>query len=138
MKRNLLTTRNYGNDAALLSLRIAAGMLMLILHGAGKVQKLGNEDVKFMDFLGMGPDVSLWLVAFAEAICSILIAAGFVFRYALTPLIITMLVVIFNVKAASPLTEIELPLLYLSIYITLFITGPGKYAVDNLLKPGID
>ena len=136
MKRNLLTTRNYGNDIALLLLRVVVGIIMLVNHGLGKVEKFGNDPLKFMDFLGVGPQISLALVAFAEAGCSILIILGFVFRWALTPLIITMLVIIFKAKAGEPFGEIELPLFYLSVYAALFITGPGKYSVDNMLKPG--
>jgi putative oxidoreductase len=138
MKRNLITTKNFGNDTALLVLRIVIGLLMFILHGTGKVHKLSEGNVQFIDFLGMGPDVSLWLVAFAEAGCSLLIVAGFLFRFSLVPLLITMLVIIFHVNAGKPLDDSEIPVLYLICYVTLFITGPGKYSIDNFLKPGID
>jgi putative oxidoreductase len=137
MKRNLITTRNYGNDAALLLIRFAAGGLMLVNHGIGKVQKLSADEIKFMDFMGMGPEISLALVAFAEAVCAGLVMIGFVFRFALVPLIITMLVAAFVANAGEPFAEIESPLFYLLIYIALFITGPGKYSVDNSLQPGL-
>lgn len=135
MKLNLLTPRNFGNDVALLLLRLTVGILMLFNHGYGKVERLaGDESVKFMDFMGLGPQLSLGLVAFAEAACSVLIIPGLLFRFALIPLIITMLVVLFKAHAGDPFKEVELPVFFLLVYISLFITGPGKYSVDSRWK----
>lgn len=104
---------------------------MLINHGTGKIHKLYDDPIKFMDFLGMGATMSLWLVVFAEAVCAGLIIIGFVTRFAVIPLIITMLVALFVANSGEPFSEVELPVIYLMAYIILLITGPGKYSVDH-------
>lgn len=133
MKIKLFSTGNYSNDIALLLLRVTFGGLLFFDHGIGKINKLHQDPVKFMDFLGLGPEISLYLVVFAEAACALLVACGLLTRLACIPLIITFLVVLFISKAGEPFTEIELPLMYLLSFIILFITGPGKYSVDSLL-----
>ncbi|MEP2131400.1 MAG: DoxX family protein, partial [Algoriphagus sp.] len=63
-------------DIGLLVLRLGAGGMMLT-HGYPKLLRLfGDEPIKFMDFLGVGPVVSLSLAVFAEFICAILIILG--------------------------------------------------------------
>lgn len=131
MKNQLFSIRNYNNDLALLLLRITVGGLLLINHGIGKIEKLQNPPVKFMDFMGIGPEASLCLVIFAEAVCSMLVVLGLVTRLACIPVIITFLVAILDAHAGSPLSKIELPLIYLLSYIILLITGPGKYSIDR-------
>jgi putative oxidoreductase len=44
-----------------------------------------------------------------------------------------MLVAAFVAHAGDPFGKKEMALLYLLVYITLFITGPGKYSIDNAL-----
>ena len=45
-----------------------------------------------------------------------------------------MLVVIFIVHGGDPFQAKELPLLYLGIYVVLFFTGGGRYALDILIS----
>ena len=134
MKNLLFTTKSYSIDLGLLILRITFGGLMFINHGLGKIEKLQQHPVKFMDFMGIGQDASLWLVVFAEAVCTLLLVLGFATRLALIPLIITMLVATFKANAGQPFSEIELPLLYLLPFIALLFTGPGKYSIDRLIE----
>lgn len=116
---------------SLLLLRLTSGGLMLT-HGIPKWNKLfGNEPISFADPIGLGEKWSLILVTFAEVICSILIMIGLSTRLALVFLIITMAVAAFITLAGDPLNIIELPLFYLMVYISLLITGPGKYSIDN-------
>lgn len=134
MKKKLFSTVNYGNDFALLLLRITFGGLLCFDHGIHKISKLGQDPVKFMDFLGLGPEISLFLVIFSEVICALFIVVGLGMRLATIPLIITFAVVLFVSKAGEPFSEIELPLMYLLSFIILFITGPGRYSVDRMLE----
>ncbi len=116
---------------SLLLLRITSGGLMLT-HGIPKWNKLfGDEPISFANPIGLGETWSLILVTFAEVICSILILIGLSTRLALVFLIITMAVAAFITHAGDPLNEIELPLFYLMVYISLLISGPGKYSIDN-------
>jgi len=133
MNTRTLLTKDYNNDLALLMLRITFGGLLLIDHGIGKISKLMNPPVQFMDFMGLGPDASLLLVIVAEAICATLIIIGLGTRLACIPLFINFLVVIFNANAGKPLAQIELPLIFLLSFIIIFITGAGKYSFDRML-----
>lgn len=118
-------------DFALLILRLVFGFSMLIGHGWGKFQRLfSGEPIEFADPFGLGPVVSLGLVVFAEAVCSILVALGLFTRLAVIPLIITMLVAIFYAHWGDPFGRWEKGLLFLSAFVSLGLTGPGWYSLD--------
>ena len=134
MKDKLFSTKPIATDAALLILRIAFGGLMAINHGLPKLNKLMSEDpVKFFPFLGLSPKTSLILAVFAELFCAILLLFGLFTRWALVPLIITMLVAAVMVHGSDPFSEKEHALLFLLPYIALLLTGPGKYSLDGVL-----
>ena len=113
-------------------LRLCAGGLMLGLHGWPKWQKFDQLLTTFPDPIGLGSAVSLILVIFAEAICSIFIMTGTYVRLACIPPIITMLVAAFIVHANDPISTIELPIMYLVMYIAIFNAGPGKWAFQPI------
>jgi putative oxidoreductase len=118
----------------LLILRVTAAVLMLT-HGYPKlIRLLSGEEIKFADPLFLGPVISLILAVFAEFFCSIFIAIGLGTRLAAIPLIITMLVAAFIIHGADPIADKEKALLFLVIYLTLFVTGSGKYSIDYLLN----
>lgn len=107
---------------------------MMLTHGIPKLMRLSGEGpVEFAEILGMSAVVSLVLAIFAEVICSILVIVGLATRYAVIPLAITMMVVIFIVNGGEPFGERELPSLYLLGYIVLFVNGAGKYSLDKQL-----
>jgi putative oxidoreductase len=126
---------NYLN-AVLLILRLSAAALMLT-HGYPKLIKLfSGGEIQFADPIFMGPVISLILAVFAEFFCSILIGIGLGTRLASVPLIFTMAVAAFIVHASDPIGGKEKALLFLVIYITLFVTGSGKYSIDYLINRG--
>lgn len=84
--------------------------------------------------MGMGSEFSLILAIFAEVFCGIFIILGLFTRFAVLPLIITMLVVVFGANAGKTFPESELALLYLSIFLLLLFCGPGKVSVDNMIN----
>lgn len=86
-----------------------------------------------MNFLGFGREISLVLAVFAEFFCSILVILGFATRFALFPLIITMLVAIFIAHGDDPFHVKEHALLFLFPYLSLLILGAGKYSLDYLI-----
>lgn len=130
--KNLLSIRPYSTDLGLLMMRLFAGGAMLS-HGYPKFQKVLSGNFEFGDPLGIGPEASLILTVFAEFICSALIILGLTTRFALIPLIITMLVAFFIVHGADDFNTKELSFLYLGMYLTLFLSGPGKFSVDRTL-----
>lgn len=119
-------------DIAILLARISIAILMLT-HGISKIALFNETPVQFMDFMGLGTEMSLTLAIFAEMGCSVLILLGLGTRVAVIPLIITMLVAVFIVHGADPFAKQEMGLHYLLVYIMLLLTGSGKYSLDNLV-----
>lgn len=118
-------------DIALLLLRLGVGGLMLT-HGIPKLMKFfGNDPITFGDPVGLGAEASLTLVIFAEVVCSILVIIGLGTRLAAIPLMATMAVAFFIVHAADPFQQKELALFYLIVFLVLFLTGSGKYSLDQ-------
>lgn len=124
-------TTSKNTDIALLLLRLTFGGAMVYGHGWGKLLRLfGDDPIKFSDPFGIGPAASLALVVFAEFFCALLLFFGLLTRQATIPLIITMLVAIFYAHAGDPFSKIEKALLFLTVYVSLFLTGPGWYSLD--------
>ena len=123
-------------DTGLLLLRIGIASLMLFGHGFEKLVDFSAKSAHFPDPLGVGSVTSLTLTIFAEFFCSIAILFGFFTRYATIPLIITMLVVILVIHSDDPWVKKEFATLYLIPYLTLLLSGGGRYSVDNKLLGG--
>ncbi|MCG7280635.1 DoxX family protein [Chryseobacterium taklimakanense] len=122
------------NDIVLFAVRIFVGFAM-ISHGFPKLMKLvGDKEIEFFDFLGLGAQNSLFLAVFAEFICSIFIILGLFTRWAVFFLMITMAVAGLVVHGADAFGDREMSLLYLANYIMIFAFGPGKYSVDGMIS----
>ncbi|PZX52704.1 DoxX family protein [Algoriphagus chordae] len=118
-------------DIGLLIMRLGAGS-MILTHGVPKLMRFfGDEPIKFMDFLGLGPVVSLSLAVFAEFVCALLIMIGFKTRFATIPLMITMLTAALVAHSADPFSRKELPLLYFIVFLCILIFGAGKFSIDG-------
>jgi putative oxidoreductase len=103
----------------------------MLTHGWPKLVNFSDRMHSFGDPYGIGSAPSLALAVLAEVFCSVLLILGLFTRFALIPLIITMLTVVLIVHAHDPFARKELGLLYLVPYITLFLTGPGKFSLDG-------
>ncbi len=128
----LIRPLSYGRyaDAGLLFLRFGPGFIMAYTHGWDKLTHFGDYAQDFYSFLGLGGAFTLGIAVFAELICSILIVLGLGTRMASIPLLITMMIIVFDVGAGKPIYKIETPLLYMMIFVVLMITGAGKYSLD--------
>ncbi|AFH47754.1 Putative membrane protein [Ignavibacterium album JCM 16511] len=123
------------NDFALLILRTVSSIFMLFAHGLPKLNRLfPSDEISFADPLGIGTVPSLALAVFSEFFCSVFIFLGLFTRASLIALIITMFVAGFIHHAADPFAQKEKALLFLLIYLFLFITGPGKYSLNRIIK----
>ncbi|MEQ8703729.1 MAG: DoxX family protein [Phaeodactylibacter sp.] len=123
------------HDIVLLLLRLMFGLSMAYAHGWPKLQRLtGGEEVKFLDFLGLGPEISLGLAVFAELFCALLLAVGLFTRLAAIPLIITMFVAVFVAHWGDGYADMEGGLLFLVPYVCILLAGPGWYSIDAQIR----
>lgn len=121
-------------DLGLLLLRLGVGLLMAFSHGFGKVQKLlAGAPYQWADPIGLGPGLSLFLASGAEFFAALALAAGFLTRLAALPLAFTMAVAAFIVHAHDPFAKKEFALLYMIPFLTLALTGPGRFSLDAWL-----
>ncbi|MDF1543697.1 MAG: DoxX family protein [bacterium] len=127
---------SYSNSAGvavgLLVIRLATGLIMSLGHGYGKLIGYSDRMHQFPDPLGVSSPVSLALTVFAEFFCGLALAAGFLTRAAVIPLIITMLVAVLIIHINDPFKKQELGLLYLAPYLAILLMGPGKLSLDYL------
>jgi putative oxidoreductase len=123
----------------LLLLRVGAGGLIAYAHGWDKLSHFSEKAANFGDPLHIGPRLSLGLVTFAEFFCAIAIILGLATRFAAVPLVIAMGVAAFLVHlplvadGKQTFKDLEFPLLYLVMFLTLVFTGAGKFSLDALL-----
>ncbi|GAB5466603.1 MAG: DoxX family protein [Candidatus Kapaibacteriales bacterium] len=118
-------------DFGLLIIRIIFGGLMLLNHGAGKLEKLSESPIKFADPIGLGEEFSFYLTVFSEFICALLVLIGVYTRISAIPLFITMFVAFFVVHGGDPIAEREASLIFMLGYLVLIFTGGGRFSVDR-------
>lgn len=129
MRAPFLTNNHFG--VALL--RIGVSVMMLV-HGIPKVIMLWNgQGEEWLNPIGIGPTLSLFLATFAEFFCSILILAGLMTRLAAFVLFVNFCVIVFAYDAGTPWSVAELPTLYLLVYGVLVLTGAGRLSIDHFL-----
>ena len=122
-------------DFALLVLRAGLGIVMFAAHGLDKLSNYGEKAEGFPAVLGMSPAFALALAAFAEGICSLLLALGLVSRFAALMLSVTMAVA-FGIAHKFALTgpsSGEMAFIYLAGFVTVLIAGPGRFSIDAVL-----
>lgn len=120
-------------DIGLLILRLGIGGMMLT-HGIPKLMNFAEMSTKFADPFGLGPEISLGLVVFAEVFCAILLMVGFKTRWVAIPLLITMLVAAFMIHGADPFGKKEKALLYAVALVPLLLSGGGRLAIDAMRR----
>lgn len=120
-------------DLSLLILRIGTGLFMLFGHGLKKIPALDQDPVVFMNFMGLGTELSLYMAIITEIGCSILILVGLGTRLAILPLMATMAVAAFVYHSADPFAVKEMALLYFMAFTVIFLQGAGKFSLDHLI-----
>ncbi len=114
----------------LLAMRLLFGSLFLI-HGFQKLMNYGMLSSTFPDPLGFSSELSLFLTILAEIGCSVAFMFGFLYRLFLLPMIFAMTVACFIIHAKEPFAAKELAFVYLSVFVLMYIAGPGKYSLDQ-------
>ena len=123
-------------SAILLIARIVFGLL-LMNHGIAKWTNYQELSTAFPDPLGIGSPLSLGLAIFGELACSMAFIIGFLYRLAMIPMIFTMAVAFFVIHGNDPFAVKELAFIYLTVFILMYIIGPGKFAVDHWLAKSL-
>lgn len=121
-----------GCSLLLLAMRLLFGLLLL-LHGIAKLVNYVDLSPSFPDPLGIGGQLSMILVVFAELCCSVAFIFGLLYRLALIPMIIAMAVAFVGVHHGA-LADGELAFIYLMAFIILYWAGPGRYSIDAWLR----
>lgn len=122
------------HDLGLFILRVSVGLTMLFAHGWPKLMDFTAKAAVFPDPLGLGSSISLTLAVTSEFFCSIALILGILTRWVSVPLLITMLVAAFIVKAGQPFKKQELALMYAFIYTALICMGGGKFSIDGIFR----
>jgi putative oxidoreductase len=120
-------------DLGLLFMRVTAGLYMALGHGWAKLSTFGEKASGFPDPIGLGPEVSLTLMILAEFVCALMILLGLATRLSTIPLILGMAVAAFVVHGSDPWETKEKAVLYLIVYLTLLLTGPGRISLDHAI-----
>jgi putative oxidoreductase len=141
----LVTSRPVSTDAGLLVLRVVAGLSMLIGSGWAKITagpemwtKVGGA----MANLGITFWPTFWgfCAALSESVCAALLVLGLLTRPASALLAFTMLVALVMHMSLPPdnpaagFANARPAFLYLTIFVTLLLTGPGRHALGELVK----
>lgn len=120
-------------DNALLALRVVFG-LMLVIHGAGKIENFADLAPQFPDPIGLGGTLSLTLSMLAETCGGLALVVGFLTRPTCIVLLINMAVAIVGVHRCDILGVGELAFLYLAVFGVLLYTGAGGKSADAEIR----
>lgn len=112
---------------------------MMMTHGWPKFNRLmdqwgSEEGVRFYDFMGLGPEVSLVLTVASELVAPALMVVGWKARWAAIPAAFTMGVAAFVVHAGDPLGDKELAIMYCVSFVAVAALGAGRWSLDEALQ----
>jgi putative oxidoreductase len=134
MKKFLSTQYSEGAfNIAVLALRLAFGLFLLLIHGMDKITHFSKYEYTFLDFMHIGHRWSLVLCIFAEVFCAALVVLGLFTRFAALVLVINFCVASFIALKGQSLAEHQVALCYLSVFFALLLTGPGRISVDSAM-----
>lgn len=123
--------RGKGVSLLLLVVRVFFGVLFFT-HGLEKMMNFQLLSDSYPSVLGFGSYMTLMVTIFCEFCCSLFLISGLLTRIMTLPMIVAMGVAFFDVHDAM-IPEGELALIYMTVFIILFLTGPGRYSMDYLI-----
>ncbi|MGB1074939.1 MAG: DoxX family protein [Flavobacteriales bacterium] len=123
------------SDTGIFVLRVGISAMMLT-HGWPKLIKwiaglAEPSAVNFMDFMGMGPFVSLSLCVVGEFVAPIAIIVGWKTKWFASVAAFTMFVAAFVAHAGDSYGDREHALLFLLPFLVLVLTGAGRWSLDQ-------
>lgn len=121
-------------NRSLLLLRLWVGFGLFYKHGLEKILHFSMMQEHFPNLFHLGSTTALVFSLLSDSICSLLVILGLVTRLAAL-LIVINLVVVFGYFHHFTVTQdhSELVFLYLGVFLTLLVSGPGKYSLDHTL-----
>lgn len=125
--------RSQGCEMAILFLRVFIGGVML-LHMIGKLQDYDNYVLNFQSIVGLNHATSFALSILFEGLFAVMIIMGVGTRLAAVLMAVVMIVSICEALMQGTVTdgESKLEFIYIGIYITLVISGGGRYAISTM------
>lgn len=122
-------------DLGLLVLRLVFGGSLLALHGWGKLIKFSSMFDNFPDPIGIGNRASYLLATGGEVLGALFVVLGLFTRFGALWAGSVMAVAFFVAHGMklSGQGSGELAMLFLAGFLTLFITGGGRYSFDAQL-----
>jgi putative oxidoreductase len=130
--KKLINPQSLNTDVAALLLRLIFGGLF-VYYGW---MKLSNYDMilpMFGDIIGIGAKLSFNLVIFAELFCGLFVLVGFLTRFSVIPIFITMVVAYFIAHANDAFQDKQPAFIHMLLCLVVFVLGSGRYSVDSLL-----
>ena len=113
--------------------RLVVG-LSLMTHGYSKLLRLLEGRIWSRTHLFFNEEISLALVTFGEFFAPLFVILGLGTRLFSIPIIYTFIIVVFDAHWGDPFTKMEKGILFLVSYILIFMVGPGKLSLDNLIS----
>ena len=121
-------------DVGLMCLRVFAGLALALAHGWGKMPP-PQPFIEGVEALGFPlPTLFAWAAGLAEFVGGILLAVGLLTRPAAFFILCTMLSAAFLQHADDPFNVSERAFLYGFIALAFLLAGPGRLAIDPLLR----
>ena len=135
--KNISTRQHHRSDVAILFLRLFIGGVML-LHIVGKMQAYDNILLTYHRILGLDAATSFAVITLLEGLFAAMIILGVATRFASAMMLIVVAMSIAEalLNDTPDVATAKLNFVYMGIYITLLVSGGGRYAfnVPNLLR----
>lgn len=132
-KHLLLLVREYRLiDRAILFLRLFVGVL-IALHIINKLQTYNFVLTGYPALLFESSWATFVIFTFLEALFAVMIIVGFGTRFAAFIMAMGMFVEIFLIFSTLGWLGVERQILYIGIYVTLVMSGSGRYGLEAYL-----